>query len=264
MIRKIIFSLAVATSLVSCSDISKDERFIEIDSIEAQRVVLLEDFTGQECVNCPTAHEIIENLVKQYPEVLVPVSIHAGDFAIPATNRRPGLGQPEGEHYNSIYGINEYPKGVVNGNSGNLDPDKWGDAVRKALQLPTSVDIDLSASVSAENATKIAIDCTIKSTANLEGTLQLWVLEDNIIAKQLTPEGMNNEYVHNHVFRSAVNGQDGEPVNLQANTNQPHSYTIEIRNTDKEKWVAENLSIVAFIRQADGGIAQVAKAHVKL
>lgn len=264
MIRKIIFSLAVATSLASCSDINKEERFIAIDSIEAQRVVLLEDFTGQECVNCPAAHEIIEALVEQYPEAIVPVSIHAGGFAISATARRPGLAQEEGNYYNDKYGIDEYPKGVVNGNSGNLNPEKWGDAVRNALQLPTAVDIDLSASVTSEDATQIAIACELKASTNLQGTLQLWVLEDNIIARQLTPEGMNNEYVHNHVFRAVVNGKDGESVNLQANTPETKSYTIAIRNTDKEKWVAENLSIVAFIRQADGGIAQVAKAHVKL
>lgn len=265
MIKKIFLSLLVLLPFVSCSDISEDERFIPIESVTPQRAVLLEDFTGQECVNCPAAHREIESLVKQYPEDIVPVSIHAGSFAISATARRPGLMQPEGNIYNDRYGIDEWPKGVVDGRSGALNPGQWSDYVREELKREAAVAIDLSASVSPDDPTVISIECTLRPAANLQGALQLWIIEDGIVAKQIDKEaGTIPDYVHNHVFRAVVNGIDGENVSLQAGVHKTIAHTIGIRDTEKEKWVAENLSVVAFIRQADGGVAQVARCKVML
>ena len=134
---------------------------------------------------------------------------------------------------------------------------------REELQVPAELDIDLSATISADEPGKIAVECILRPDANMQGTLQLWVLEDGIVARQLDKDGnLIPDYVHNHVYRAAVNGVDGENVTLQANTHKTLAYTVGIRNTDKEAWVPENLSIVAFLRQADGGVAQAAKCHV--
>ena len=104
MIRNLFIATLLALGAVSCSDIKESDRFITIEGVTAERVVLLEDFTGQNCVNCPAAHQEIDALVKQYGDALVPVAIHAGSFGIPSTNRRPGLMQPEGQTYNDRYG----------------------------------------------------------------------------------------------------------------------------------------------------------------
>lgn len=263
MIRNLFIATLLALGAVSCSDIKESDRFITIEGVTAERVVLLEDFTGQNCVNCPAAHQEIDALVKQYGDALVPVAIHAGSFGIPSTNRRPGLMQPEGQTYNDRYGIDEYPKGVINGRSGALNPGEWSDFLREELQVPAELDIDLSATISADEPGKIAVECILRPDANMQGTLQLWVLEDGIVARQLDKDGnLIPDYVHNHVYRAAVNGVDGENVTLQANTHKTLAYTVGIRNTDKEAWAPENLSIVAFLRQADGGVAQAAKCHV--
>ncbi len=264
MIKKFFLSLLTFLPLVSCSDISEDERFIPIESVTPQRAVLLEDFTGQNCVNCPAAHREIETLTRQYPDALIPVSIHAGGFGISSTARRPGLMQPEGNTYNDRYGIDEWPKGVVNGRSGALNTGEWSDAVREELKRDASVAIELSAAIDPDTPTMIDIECVLRPVADMQGTLQLWVIEDGIVARQLDKDlGTIPDYVHNHVYRAAVNGIDGENVNLQANVRKENSYKMAIRDTEKEKWVAANLSIVAFIRQADGGIAQVARCKVQ-
>jgi hypothetical protein len=45
------------------------------------KVVLLEDYTGHKCVNCPTAAEIAHNLQITYGEKIILMAIHAGFFA---------------------------------------------------------------------------------------------------------------------------------------------------------------------------------------
>jgi len=47
------------------------------------RIVLLEEFTGKGCTNCPKGSREIENLLAIYDSNLVVVSIHAGFFANP-------------------------------------------------------------------------------------------------------------------------------------------------------------------------------------
>lgn len=262
MIRKIFLSLCIAPVLAACSDIDETERFIPIDSVTPLRCVLLEDFTGQNCVNCPAAHEEIDVLVKQYPDALIPVSIHAGDFGISCTARRPGLMQPEGNTYNDRYGIDEWPKGVVNGRGGALNPGEWSDAVREELKRDANVSLDLSATADVTAGT-IDIGCVIRPKENMGGTMYVWVIEDGIVARQVDKEqGLISDYVHNHVYRACVNGVDGESVSLQANIHKSLEFVTEIRDTDKEKWVPANLSIVAFIRMADGSVAQVARCKV--
>lgn len=60
-------SAVAAMGLQSCG-VDSNDRFVELDEIKAERTVLLMDFTGQRCVNCPEAHEIMEDLVNQYGE----------------------------------------------------------------------------------------------------------------------------------------------------------------------------------------------------
>jgi len=43
---------------------------------EVLRHVLVEEFTGVQCVNCPQGSQLIENLINTHGERLIAVSIH--------------------------------------------------------------------------------------------------------------------------------------------------------------------------------------------
>ena len=51
-----------AAALTSCDNVAEDDRSSNFLPIEADRAVLIEDFTGQNCLNCPVAHEKIEEM----------------------------------------------------------------------------------------------------------------------------------------------------------------------------------------------------------
>ena len=53
--------VALAT-LAGCDEVDEQDRFISMGDVEVKRNVLLEDFTGQDCSNCPTAHEVVASL----------------------------------------------------------------------------------------------------------------------------------------------------------------------------------------------------------
>ncbi|MDE6702419.1 MAG: Omp28 family outer membrane lipoprotein [Muribaculaceae bacterium] len=248
--------------LAACNGIAEDDRYIEVESTKAERTVLLEDFTGQNCVNCPAAHRTIEALEEQYGSHLIAVSIHAGHFGIPATNKRyTGLMQEEGQAYNDRYGIEDYPKGVIDGKRPPVNADQWASDIFNEISIPTPLTVGVEAALSADGKT-IDISCSLKSSEQLSGNLVVWVIESSIIARQEDlNEGRINDYVHNNVFRACVNGLDGDAVTLSADTPETKTYSIAVKDTDTEKWAPENLAIVAFVSNSSG-VQQAAKSNV--
>lgn len=59
---KILTVVLGGTLLASCSNIAEDERYIYVKPAEVKRSVLIEDFTGQRCINCPNANDEIATL----------------------------------------------------------------------------------------------------------------------------------------------------------------------------------------------------------
>lgn len=59
-----IYALLMASAMVlgGCDQVDENDRLIELPAVESQRVVLLEEFTGQRCINCPAAHEVVKGL----------------------------------------------------------------------------------------------------------------------------------------------------------------------------------------------------------
>lgn len=248
--KSIIVALAVAPVFCSCDDISDNDRYIALPAVEANRTVLLEEFTGQLCINCPEAHVIIADLLNLYPDNLIAVSIHGGGdvFSYPETHPRfKGLRNDDGQAYCDSYNIPALPAGVVNRKSGVLQSGQWAGAIRSEIERPTDIDMQVTA-VLSQDGSKAIISTSVTPYDNIEGHLQLWVVESGIEARQITPAGYDNKYIHNHVFRGVINGHDGESVRLVTRETQAFTHELDIRDI----WDADNLAVVAFVYNSDG------------
>ena len=260
------FALLLSTAFSSCDNVAADDRYLLVDPVVPARVLLIEDFTGQNCVNCPDAHTIIEELQKQYGDAIVAVSIHGGSFSISREKSDLesgyiGLATPEGEHYNTIFNVSSWPQGMIDRRDGLLDFSSWASAVRKEIERPADLSILLNASL--ENGGKeIKIDVELIPNEEIEGDLNIWVIESGITARQRSSNGLIAEYVHENVFRAAVNGTDGETVSLSPGLHHTGSYTIEVRDNNEECWNPENLSVVAFV-SSSAGVHQTACTEVE-
>lgn len=253
----ILSAFVAFSAFTACDSIDEDERYVLGDAVVAKRNVLIEDFTGQFCVNCPNAHEVIEALkAGENGESIIAVSIHAGLMALSAPV---GLKTPEGDEYANRWNITAYPSGVINRNPTVMKHNEWGAAVRTELGKDASLDIDLSATLSMDG-TSVSINRNLKPLKDIEGKLQLWITESNIETLQQMPNNsINMNYIHNHVFRGCVNGTWGENVSLSAKVNDSKQHNISI---DKS-WNAENLSVVAFVYNDKEGVLQVVETPVK-
>jgi hypothetical protein len=257
-IKKITILTIVAASLFACDTIDENERYVQLETIEAKRNVLLEEFTGQNCPNCPTAHETAAKLKEQYGEALITVSIHAGPFAFAeGTKSFPTFKTPEGDSYADAWGITTYPAGVINRTSGDTSYPDWATIIRDEIQKDAELDIELAATLNSDK-TSVCITTILKPLSDIEGSLQLWIAESGMISRQKNGSETIREYEHNHVYRASVNGVGGERVSLSSNVFNTLSHCIDV----KENWNAENLSVIAFVYN-NSGVLQVVESKIE-
>lgn len=259
LIPNCIYGLILGLPLLfSCSEeIPYDERYEELPSVGVKRNILLEDFTGQFCSNCPDAHQVISDLQELYGEHVIAVAIHAGHFGI-AEGGNPnivGLMQPEGNTYASHWGVEAYPMGLINRTSGLLKHTDWASYSRQALMAEPQATITTTAEVADGN---IVIHTELQSVADLNGKLQLWITESNITAVQQNGGTLTPNYVHHHVYRASVNGLWGEDIALKANEPATREHNIALH----DNWNVDNLSVVAFMYNEADGVVEVVEQHV--
>lgn len=237
----------------SCDIIPENERLIIADELQMNKVVLLEDFTGQRCVNCPLATEEALMLKGIYKDNLIVVAIHAGGFALPA------MSTPEGEEYNKYFEIEAYPSGVIDRKSYNGETVRpafttWGDAVRNSVWRSSGLEVELDKSFELNDSLlnmEVNIEAVESFDVSEELALQIWLIESGIVGAQFMPDGSRErEYVHNNIFREAANGTWGEVLDFKSDrTSKIQLKDYKLRNTD----VPENAEIVVFVYKKGSG-----------
>lgn len=255
MIKKIsILAFLSAILLCACDEIGENERFVvknEVtvnvdtieDGIDYTRSILIEEYTGQKCVNCIAGHSMMERIRNDFHKNASFVSIHAGSMAV--AEAVGGLMTPDGDVYASKYDMPGYPSVVINRESTPYsDISIWygkvDDAISKAGK--STLALALSASMRATpEGMSIDIDSDIYSKKEQSGiSYQLILTEDSVNSFQIQPDGKYIlEYYHNQVYRKAVNGTDGESIGLKEGKNTFH-HSIKV----DDAWNVSNLTII--------------------
>ena len=260
---------AVGVMFTACSDIAEDERFIYVEPAEVAKRVLIEDFTGQRCPNCVTGANYIEQMMKDYGEEnVIAVGLYGGALGSESSILG-GAPYPltieESEWYYAHWGIEDWTQpiamvdrgGLIAFETGGTIAD-WPAAVRDRIQMQAPVLLEASCNYDAASR-QVEITVDADGVSAISGQLQVWLTEDSIVSKQSIPgqREMDEDYVHNHVFRATVNAPMGDAVTVGVGERVTRTFTYTL----KEDWVADNMSVVTFIYD-DSGVLQAAKAPI--
>lgn len=254
---------AMAMAAASCSNIDEGDRLIYVKPAEVGRAILIEDFTGQRCNNCPTGTEIINGIVDTYGEDnVIAVGIHSGPLGFPGTATAVGLVTDTGNEYYSHWDKENkmgQPWVIFNRKtSPDSHYNNWAAKVSTIISEKSNLTVNIANAYDAASRTLTTTVGADGLSGSVKGKLQVWIVEDGVTALQKMPDGSTNKkYIHNHVFRAAVNGTWGEDVTVKEGETTTKQYSYKL----PEAWNADNIAVVAFVYN-DSGVENVAKKHL--
>lgn len=261
-VKTYILTALATLAFVACSHIDEGDRLIYVEptipSNSVSRCVLLEDFTGQRCVNCPKANDEIHALQQQYgADTIIAVAIHSGPLGFHTNAKFLGLSTDTGDEYYDHWNLEYQPVGLVNRGL-PTEYTTWNTRIREELQKPAPVRIDIALLNLDKDQFTVRADVE-GVDGTVSGHLQLWVVEDSVTAFQLMPDGSRNDtYLHQHVFRTALNGTWGEEMTVKEGEHSvTGSYTLKV----PAEWKFDDLAIIAFLYN-DQGVLQVRKIEI--
>lgn len=234
---------------------------------DQKRQVLIEEFTGVRCVNCPAGSDAIQALLAAHGERLVAVSLHAGFFAVPFPESQQNFVTPAGTAVLSLVGESiGFPTAVVNRKrfageeNRQVGQSTWAGYIADELVGEPEVKIDIQPTYNATTRQlDIATDLYIESSLPYSDVrLTVYITENNIVDSQLTPAGRRDDYVHKHVLRTAVTAFDGASLteSLTAGSVVARSFSLTL----PDNWNADECHIVAFVHRGGEDIT-VLQAH---
>lgn len=243
--------------------------------------VLLEDFTGFRCSNCPPATVTAMNIKDANPDRVSIVGVHCtAFFASPDPDAAPGepystdFRTDEGEEFVEYYGLPSLPNGAINrlGNEFNdyIPFGEWTERVNELLmENNPEVYIDIR-DISVDMANGIvSVDVYAKPLipSDTQYIINMSITEDGIMEAQSDNDvegGTIYDYTHNHVYRGSAYGAWGIDVflaGIELNSNEVLSYTLTMPYD--ENWALENCEVLVFISKSDNReVVQVEEKHL--
>ena len=257
-ILRILILLTFSALMIPACDIVDEPYLVPVDGGNGPgpgdkvRKVLLEDYTGQKCPNCPEAAEIAHSLEAKYGEKLILLTVHAGYYAIPDGDFTADFRTAEGTELNAFFEVFANPLGMVNrteyGGNRVLQTGDWESAVDIQIEMEVEAAITLTNTYTAGTR---QLDCLLETEfmETLEGTYNIcaFITESGIISPQQTEQDVDTNYVHNHVLRGSMNGTWGDVAGEDglaiAGTKLTNSYSYTL----PQGWNADNCTLVAFV-----------------
>ena len=272
-----------------------------VDTNTFVKKVLIEDFTGHRCPNCPAAAEELVSLQDFYGDRVIGIAIHPSSqaFSTPspltASSYTYDFRTQFGDDIDNIFEITTVglPRGMVNrtgfDTQHQLGKDEWSSIVQMELEKAPIFGITLSSNVSNGNGT-ISITAEALTNINLDKkekiedyNIVICLTEKNIVQWQKdNTAGDIEDYEHNHVLRTMINTTFGESIGNSfvdgdiwekdysidittlENTNENYSLnTLFMGNGNCKEWNEDNMEIVVYIYNTSNyEIVQVEEKHL--
>ncbi len=233
------------------------------DDTHHVKVVLLEEYTGHSCVNCPSAAKTAHDIQVSYPEELIIIAIHAGYFAqTEAPNYLLDLNTAVGTELHSDFGITNNPAAIFNRKEigGNLifeAPTAWEATFLSAQSDVPELDLQMIVNYDQTgNKACIHVQTEFLTDVSRNMKIAVYVTEDSIVGYQrnnnasvgTVPE--ITDYIFMHVLRGSVNGTWGTALNNAATTAGTKTIS-SFKLVPDAGWLTDRLHLVALVYDSD-------------
>ena len=265
--------------LINEEDIPQDitDTLFFADSVNVfHKQVLLEDFTGHKCPNCPEWGIFAHNLAETLEHKLVILALHGAEwYSDPDAT---GLYTADLRCEAAIelvdaFGIIGLPTGLINriDHGSQINPNNWESVIYDQLSLAPVVGLKLK-NTYYPNLNSVIINVDTEVFDNLEGKykLSVYLVENHFVS----PQQNNNpdigptldwvDFEHMSLVREAINTTYGKYITGSGEIVNGETYSNQFVYNLNEKWVTENCNIVVYLyNEETWEVAQVAELGIK-
>lgn len=242
------------------------------------RKVLIEEFTGHTCGNCPEGSLVLKELTDALGEQIIAVSVHAGSFAVSAVSGdkyKTEFRTQAGEAVANEFQISSYPIATVNRTLFNglrtLPSGAWGTKATELLATDADITMDITATLDTTSRNlAVTVNSTLVNALTGDYNISIGLVEDSIVDWQKFYAGVLGyeeetdvpDYMHRHVFRGNINGNWGESINLTVPVGQTIEYVAPV-TTVNANFNLKQLSVIAYIHNNENKeIIQAEEIHL--
>ncbi len=234
------------------------------------KTVLVEDFTGVSCPNCPDGARLIEDLRATYPGKIISIANYTNGFDTREPESKYQFKTEKGQQMQDYIGtligkpsatINRIPNPAEN-SPFFLLPFTWTDPVINELQRASEVNLNLDFNFDASSR-RIEGTLTMIPVAEIADRLNYTIVitESHIIDPQDDNSVIILDYEHNHVLRATLTAPEGDLMGSGFEKggiySQNFNFTIPPENG---WWVADHCEIIAFVHLTEGSERRVLQA----
>jgi hypothetical protein len=267
MINRYILFFLLFVLCLACEE--KEVTIPDSSDIDSDRIVLIEEFSGVQCPNCPDGNIVVEELIDQYPKNVVSVTIHSEFLAEPFSDSKYDFRTDEAQEIEDLLGFwFGKPEAAINRkiypNESFIRvgfPDLWPSLVESELLNAPRASVEIEHTFDVERN----LTATVKVTAleSISGDLRIGVYlhESHLIDKQDNNGVKESEYEHNHVLRKVLSNVEGDPIgnglNAGESVSKEYSFTLP---EETNWWKAENMELIAFVSLNEPDTKEVLQA----
>lgn len=237
-----------------------------VETPEVKKVLVL-DFTGVKCKNCPLGNEAVDDMLQNNPDEVVAMAMYSEFLCAPYDgdpDLRNEYAQSVQDMLSPFFGK---PSAAIDqvqfsGAQGIMDPvvNKWAGFLNQRLGNSTPVNLAIETEY-VPTTREVKVRVTIHYTGNNSGENRLTVAltESGIIASQLLPnDDVDANYEHNHMLREMLTRFNGEV--LDSSLVPGRVYIKEFKHMIPENMIPENMHVVAYVH-GFGGTFEVFQAE---
>ena len=225
--------------------------------------VMVEDYTGVWCGNCPRVSYALELASQQLDansDQLIKVGIHRS-----SSNPQDSSYDPYNFDSSAFEPNGGYPKAFVNRKT------RWTplehnnlDMIVNQTQLTKRLGLKLSTETLSNNSVKLNVSCLFTENYS-DVKLVVYVLEDGLIYDQVNyttfynGDGIIVDFVHDHVLKKIITQHNGDVIENSATGSELNrEFTINLDNISD----VNKTEYVAFIVDTNGNVLNSRKCHI--
>jgi hypothetical protein len=232
-----------------------------VSTTPQNKKVILEEFTGVNCVFCPQGHVIANNIKNANPDNVFLINIHVGNFATPSGGQ-PDFRTSFGTAIANQSGLTGYPAGTVNrtvfsglsmsAGGTAMGRGNWTNAANQILGQSSYLNVAVQGQINAQtNQLTVTVETYYTGNSPV-GTnkLNVALLQNNTFGPQ-TGGNMGNNYNHMHRLVHMLTGQWGTDITTTTAgsfNSQTFTYTIPAAYNGVPVEIGE-LELVAFVTE---------------